>query len=107
MKKRGQPLDQMNEAMKGAAKPRPQWHRTLITRESKTRLTALLKEGLRVPATVGKALEVTFKQVGDIMTVPNTGWQTVRLRSNFGGTSTLLYEEHAGRVISGLLRLKR
>ena len=88
-------------------KPRPIWHRTLITRESTTRLTSLVRDGMKVPANVGKSVLVTFKQSGDFIDVPNTGWKQVRLRSNFGGTSVLLYEAHNGRIVSGLLRLKR
>ena len=88
-------------------KPYPIWHRTLITREAGVRLTALLRDGMKVPANVGKSVLVTFKQAGDFMMEANTGWKQVRLRSNFGGTSVLLYEEDKGRIVSGLLRLKR
>lgn len=97
----------LEDGLAKTAKPRPIWVRTLLAREPAVRLTTLLKEGLRVPATVGRAVHVAFRQAGDIMEVPNTGWKTVRLRSSFGGVSVLLYEEHAGRRVSGLVRLKR
>jgi len=97
----------LSEELTKAVKPRPSWHRVLVARESQTRLASLLKEGMKVPANVGRAVLVTFKQLGDIVSVPNTGWKTVRLRSNFGGTSVLLFEEHEARRVSGLLRLKR
>jgi len=97
----------LNAELTKAVKPRPSWHRLLVSRESNTRLTALLKEGMKVPANVGRVVLVTFKQVGSVAQVPNTGWKTVRLRSNFGGTSVLLFEESQGRRVSGLLRLKR
>lgn len=92
----------------GVGQPEPKPPLRLIEREEAITLDELTQKGLKAPATWGsKRVRVGFRAVGKPFNVARTGWWAVRLRSSFGGASTLLYEpEHEGRV-SGLLRLKR
>jgi hypothetical protein len=98
---------QMETVLKGAGRVPPKWHTTLIEKGSLT-LPRLLRDGMIVPAKVGKErATVTFQQVGEAFKArQGTGWMAVKVRSGFGGLSTLLLDVGTGEV-SGILRLQR
>ncbi len=88
--------------------PQPRPSALLLTREAGMTLTKLERDGMKVEASYGPAVAVGFKRLGRPRRAQRaTGWKCVRIRSQFGAVSTLLYEAHEGGRISGLLRLRQ
>lgn len=98
---------QLEGAPKEAGKVAPKFYITLIERGTMT-LKGLIEEGLSVPAERGKEeTRLRFQTLGEPFRMrPKHGWWGVKVRSAFGGVTTLLYTPENGEV-SGLLRLKR
>lgn len=86
--------------------PEPRWHATILEREGPKRISLqeLLRTGIWVPATHGPRIQVMFQASEPFVAREGTGFKAVKVRSNFGGESTLLLEPEA---VSGFLRLRR
>lgn len=93
----------MNITAQDFGQPEPRFRMTLIRREDRLTLEELLQKGLKVPATHGPMLKVTFS-AGEPQRVRKTGWSAVKVKSSFGGESVLLAEDLG---VSGILRLRR
>lgn len=98
---------QIEGALKAAGKVPPRWHTTMLERGEHS-LNSLLQKGLTVPAEQGKErVTVRFQQIGEPFKArERTGWWGVRVKSAFGGVTTLLLLPETGEV-SGVLRLRR
>ena len=97
----------MEVALKGAGVVPPRWATVLVERGSTT-LAVLLGAGLAVRARGGRERTVVrFARLrGPAKAQEGTGWLAVKVRSNFGGVSDLLYDAETGGV-SGILRLQK
>jgi len=74
--------------------------------EKEIALAKLLADGMTVPGVTGP-VTVFFKQVGKPFTPsPNSGFQAVRVKSDFGGFTTLFYSPES-KVVSGLVWVRR
>ena len=100
-------IGSMESAVKRAGIVPPRWPTVLVERGSTT-LAVLLGAGLTVRARSGREMAtVRFTQLrGPAKAQEGTGWLAVKVRSNFGGVSDLLYDAETGGV-SGILRLQK
>lgn len=96
---------QIEGALKQAGAVPPRWYSMLLNRGEMS-LDRLLKEGVTVPAKAGnQKVQVTFEKLGEPFKArDNTSWMAQRVKSSFGGVSTLLLEDG---LVSGLLKLQR
>lgn len=87
----------------------PRFATFVLTRELNMDLNRLTGSKLWVPAMQGqKKMPVQFSAIGEpFIARRDTGWKAVRVVSEFGATSVLLFEEHERERVSGILRLRR
>lgn len=103
-------MKQLAEALVKGGKVAPKF-RTITLEPGTMTLDLLLREGIVTPGGSGDGkarVKVEFKQVGEPFTVrERTGWQAVKVKSSFGGLTTLLYVADKAGEVSGVLRLRR
>lgn len=87
----------------------PKFFSTVVEREQSMSLEILEKVGLSVPGEWGGRITLHFKALSEpFVARRDTGWKAVTVvEQRSRARSVLLFEEHFGGRISGLLRLKR
>jgi hypothetical protein len=98
-------MQQMQEALRVNGRIPPRHRTLLLEREAAVILPRLLTDGLTVQAKGGGETHITFEQIGRPFKPRRTaGWRAVKVKSSFGGVTTLLLE--GGARVSGLVKLR-